>query len=128
MKERIFGWIFLFTVALPLSGAWAEESGGGGGQKFAFQHDRMGKLGRGWVNVFASPLETPMALKGVDKDPGVLTGLISRLCQGTFMTCVRILTGAYEILTFPSPYPGDYAPLIQPEFSWRVKGPYRSAG
>ncbi|MBI4550494.1 MAG: exosortase system-associated protein, TIGR04073 family [Candidatus Omnitrophica bacterium] len=82
------------------------------------------KFARGWINILASPLEIPMALKYTVKDPGVILGVPVGFVQGTVMTAVRIFTGAYEILSAPFPYPQGYRPVIEPEFSWQIRGPY----
>lgn len=82
------------------------------------------KFARGWINILASPLEVPMALKHTVRDPGVVLGVPAGLVQGTVMAAGRIFTGAYEILSAPFPYPQGYRPVIEPEYSWQVKGPY----
>lgn len=81
------------------------------------------KLARGFANVLASPLEIPRNVQNVTEDQGVLVGWTGGLCQGIGMMALRIIVGAYEIITFPMPFPEDYKPVITPEFVWQARGP-----
>jgi putative exosortase-associated protein (TIGR04073 family) len=81
------------------------------------------KLARGLANVLASPLEVPLNVQNVTEDQGVLVGWTGGLAQGIGMTALRIIVGAYEIITFPIPFPEGYKPVIQPEYVWQTPGP-----
>lgn len=81
------------------------------------------KLARGFANVFTSPLEIPRNVQNVTGDQGVLVGWSAGLAQGIGMMALRIIVGAYEIITFPIPFPEDYKPVLEPEFVWEAPGP-----
>ncbi|GEM_PF-1772697 len=81
------------------------------------------KLARGFANVLTSPLEIPRNVQNVTADQGVLVGWSAGLAQGIGMMALRIIVGAYEIITFPIPFPEDYKPVIEPEFVWQAPGP-----
>lgn len=81
------------------------------------------KLARGLANVLASPLELPRNVQNMTEDQGVLVGWTGGMAQGIGMTALRIIVGAYEIITFPIPFPEDYKPVIEPEFVWQAPGP-----
>jgi putative exosortase-associated protein (TIGR04073 family) len=120
MKKILAGTLLVFlSAAAPAS---AEK---GASQPAETRGDLIAhKFARGWINILASPLEVPMALKHTVRDPGVILGIPAGFVQGTVMAAGRIFTGAYEILTAPLPYPQGYRPVIEPEYSWQVKGPY----
>jgi len=81
------------------------------------------KLARGLANVLTSPLELPRNVQNMTEEQGVLVGWTGGMAQGIGMTALRIIVGAYEIITFPIPFPEDYAPVIEPEFVWQAPGP-----
>lgn len=81
------------------------------------------KLARGLVNVISSPLELPRNVQNMTEEQGVLVGWTGGMAQGIGMTALRIIVGAYEIITFPIPFPEDYKPVIEPEFVWEAPGP-----
>ena len=81
------------------------------------------KLARGLANVLASPLEIPRNVQNMTDSQGVLVGWTGGLAQGIGMMALRIIVGAYEIITFPIPIPEDYKPVLEPEFVWQAPGP-----
>jgi len=74
------------------------------------------KLGRGTMNVLTGWVEVPknIALRWKESDP--FTGVVWGSIEGTAWGFARTIGGFYEIVSFPFPYPDDYAPLIEPEF------------
>ncbi len=78
------------------------------------------KLQRGFLNIAAAPvfeISNEMA-REKKKDafpPTWLTGM----GRGAFYGAGRVAAGAYEVLTFPFPWPSGYAPVVEPEFSWQ---------
>lgn len=79
--------------------------------------DKMGnKLGRGVTNLLTFWIEIPhsMAIEWNRREAvsGVLVGGAKGLTWGT----ARLVTGAYEVLTFPFPTPNDYRPVMYPEY------------
>jgi putative exosortase-associated protein (TIGR04073 family) len=81
------------------------------------------KFIRGLANVLTSLLEIPRNVQNMTEDQGVLVGWTGGLAQGIGMMALRIIVGAYEIVTFPIPLPEDYKPVIEPEFPWEAPGP-----
>jgi putative exosortase-associated protein (TIGR04073 family) len=74
------------------------------------------KIGRGFVNVATSPFEIlcqTARIARVDKKPAVAAG--AGVFQGIYFMMMRILSGVYDIVTFPLPVPFHYDSLIQPE-------------
>ncbi len=79
--------------------------------------DAMRKLGRGAVNIVSSPLEIPKTMIDTfNKDKGLPESFFFGLPVGIVKMVARLGAGVYETVTFPVPLPGDYEPLVQPEF------------
>jgi putative exosortase-associated protein (TIGR04073 family) len=81
------------------------------------------KLLRGFANVLTSPLEVPRCVQNTTEEQGVFVGWTAGMAMGIGMTALRILVGAYDIVTFPIPFPEGYRPVIKPEFVWQAEGP-----
>jgi putative exosortase-associated protein (TIGR04073 family) len=100
----------LFAFTLPVFSEEAEIQAEGTPQR---------KLQRGFLNVALSPIEISHELsKEVRKDifpPSWVAGL----GRGAVYTVGRALVGVYEMVTFPFPYPANYKPILQPEFTWQ---------
>lgn len=77
------------------------------------------KLQRGFLNVVLSPFEISNELSKDKKadwfPPSWATGLARGICYGVG----RALVGVGEMVTFPVSAPGDYGPILQPEFAWQ---------
>jgi putative exosortase-associated protein (TIGR04073 family) len=75
-------------------------------------HPAFEKLGRGASNLFFGFLEIPVNIDqrySVSDTAGSwLTGLAYGVVKGT----VRTAVGAYEIVSFPLPYPEDFVPIL----------------
>ena len=100
----------LFSVASSLKAEEAEIQGEG---------TPMRKLQRGFLNVALSPVEISNELsKEVRKDT-LPPSWIAGLGRGSCYAVGRALTGIYEMVTFPLPYPANYKPVLQPEFEWQ---------
>ena len=74
------------------------------------------KLGRGIANILTGWMEIPKEIAEAWRETDPFTGFIVGSIKGIGYTVVRIVAGFYEILTFPMPFPEDYAPIIEPEF------------
>ncbi len=72
------------------------------------------KLGRGIVNVVASPGEYAVQTAKLMKDHDPLTAYLGGVFQGTTRMLQRIGAGVYEVVTFPVPLPKKYKPLMDP--------------
>jgi putative exosortase-associated protein (TIGR04073 family) len=50
---------------------------------------------------------------------GTTRAMTVGLAKGVGMTAARILSGVYEVATFPLPIPAGYKPILNdPEFYW----------
>ncbi|HNV86772.1 MAG TPA: exosortase system-associated protein, TIGR04073 family [Candidatus Omnitrophota bacterium] len=81
------------------------------------------KFLRGLANILTSPLEVPINVQNMTEEQGVLVGWTGGMAKGIGMTALRIIVGAYEVITFPIPIPADYKPVIEPEYVWQTPGP-----
>jgi putative exosortase-associated protein (TIGR04073 family) len=58
-------------------------------------------------------MEKESAVGGINR--AMTVGIIT----GVGMTAARILSGVYEVVTFPLPVPAEYKPILNdPEFYW----------
>ncbi len=74
------------------------------------------KLGRGVANVAFGWIDIFKGIQEVAEQNNVIAGLTWGPIYGTGKAVVRTLAGAYEVVTFPIPWPADFEPLVQPEF------------
>jgi len=86
----------------------------------AFANDPKGKLTRGLANTLSAILEVPQNIDiewkaGNNAAVGCFTGPFS----GIFWGVSRLVSGAWDILTFPFPQPAGYESVIQPEYVQR---------
>ncbi|GEM_PF-1234294 len=71
--------------------------------------DPIHKAGRGVVNVLTGWIELPKQIHLGSQEENPMMGLGIGLVKGVSMTVLRGGVGIYETLTFPFPYPKDYA-------------------
>jgi putative exosortase-associated protein (TIGR04073 family) len=76
------------------------------------------KFGRGVAGVTLGVLEIPGNVVQETRTNGVASGVTVGLAVGLGKFVARELVGAYEILTAPFALPADYAPVLEPEFTW----------
>lgn len=85
-----------------------------------FANEPKDKLSRGVANVLSAPLEI---LQNIDIEwklsNNAATGIFAGLFKGLAWTCGRLMSGAWDILTFALPKPKDYNSIIQPEYVQR---------
>ncbi|MDP3723741.1 MAG: exosortase system-associated protein, TIGR04073 family [Candidatus Omnitrophota bacterium] len=94
------------------------------GQGLLEGHTAGDKLVRGAANLFLGVLEVPRNIHNVTQaENSVLQGWTIGLGKGVGYTVLRMVVGAYEIVTFPFPIPEEYRPVIEPEFVWEAQGP-----
>lgn len=75
------------------------------------------KLGRGVANVTTCPMEVFKQIRDTNDESGPLGACTVGVMRGIACTFVRCLVGGFEILTFSSSVPGDYAPILtDPEY------------
>ncbi|MBF0216832.1 MAG: exosortase system-associated protein, TIGR04073 family [Candidatus Omnitrophica bacterium] len=75
------------------------------------------KLGRGILNIFDGLVEVPGTMIRDTKKDNLAVGMTKGIVHGMANTCMRLLGGAYEIVTFPVPVPANYAQMMEdPKF------------
>jgi len=72
------------------------------------------KLGRGLTNVVASPGEYYVQTSKLSPSRDPMARLFTGVFKGTCAMVERAGIGAYDVLTFPLPFPAEYKPVIQP--------------
>ncbi len=103
-------------ASLP-SGAWAGRETPEDGQRDRSDINLMfHKLGRGVSNVLLGWIEIPRNIAREWRKTDPFTGTILGSIKGVGWTVARTLAGVYEIVSFPFPVPGDYDPIMKPEF------------
>lgn len=92
-----------------------------GGSPAAAQ-DPIHKMGRGVVNVLTGWIELPKQLHMGSQEDNPVVGLGSGLLKGAGLAVLRMGTGVYEAVTFPLPYPKDFASPYEhmelPDYAW----------
>lgn len=76
------------------------------------------KLGRGVVNTLTGLVGEIVVKVKEDTKDGNYGGYITGLFKGIGYGVGRTIIGAYEVLTFPIPLPGDYAQILEPKYAW----------
>ena len=77
-----------------------------------------GKFGRGLVNVTTGWGELIKCPVEITRDRGMLLGATWGPLKGIAMTVIRTTVGVLETGLFFYPLPGNYDPMLQPEFIW----------
>ena len=97
MSRRVFSavlWLPLIACGLPAS---------------AMAQDPIHKAGRGVVNVLTGWIELPKQIHLGSQEDNPVSGLACGVVKGVGLTILRGGVGIYEALTFPIPYPKDFA-------------------
>jgi len=102
--------VALLTSSFPLMAEEAEIQNEGTPQR---------KLQRGFLNVALSPIEISNELSKEVRNDTFPPSWVAGLGRGAVYTVGRALVGVYEMVTFPFPYPANYKPVLQPEFTWQ---------
>ena len=109
----------LITCCLVGSGAAAAATHGS-----ASGYKPGDKLVRGLANVFTGFVEIPRNIYNTtSEEQSLLTGWTVGLGKGLGYTALRMVTGGYEVITFPFQAPKGYQPIVEPEFVWQAPGP-----
>ena len=84
--------------------------------------DPIHKMGRGVVNVLTGWIEIPKNIHVGSQEDNPVVGLGRGLFKGAGLTVLRAGVGLYEALTFPLPYPKDFASPYEsmaiPDYAW----------
>ncbi len=109
MKAKLLGLLLVFALLLPFR-ALAEIDDAPKGQ------NALRKFGRGLANVLFGIVEVPNQITKVTSEQGGGAGATYGVGKGIYRWFGRELTGVYDIVTFPVPFPKGYKPIMHPEF------------
>lgn len=90
------------------------------------------KLGRGIANIVTSPVEVVKQtrsywIQGSAKTFHISAWLFCGVVYGGVMTIARIVSGAWDIATFPISQPKGYQPMLKPDYVFQ-EWPQRQPG
>jgi len=107
MKKILF-LVSILSISSSLFAAEVESSG------------PLRKLQRGFLNIALCPmaLTTELSKEKAENVDQMPPSWVSGSVRGVAFMGGRALAGVYDIVTFPIPFPKEYAPLVQPEFPW----------
>ena len=84
--------------------------------------DPIHKMGRGVVNALTGWIELPKQVHLGSQEANPLRGMGRGLIKGAELTILRSGLGVYEAVTFPLPYPKDFAspyePMALDDYAW----------
>ena len=90
--------------------------------RLAWAQDPIHKMGRGLVNVLTGWIELPKQVHLGSQEDNPVVGLGRGLLKGAGLMLLRGGVGLYEAVTFPLPYPKDFAspyePMELPDYAW----------
>ncbi len=75
------------------------------------------KLGRGLSNSITGVLEIPFSIRENSEEHGYMAGGLYGIPVGIGRAAMRTLVGIYETVTFALPFPENYEPILEPQFS-----------
>ncbi|MBI4610043.1 MAG: exosortase system-associated protein, TIGR04073 family [Candidatus Rokubacteria bacterium] len=108
MKRFLATLSVLTLVVGAVTPVWAENSLG-----FRIAQ----KVFRGFENTaFGFVTEWPKTIYYDSVDHGIPYGVTVGALRGVGMGVLRTGVGVYEVATFPVPMPGNYTPLLYPEY------------
>ena len=109
MKAKLFCLLLAATfVASTLTFADTEDQPRG--------DNALRKLGRGFANLLFGIVELPNQITKATAEHGGAAGATYGVGKGLTRWIGREFVGAYEIVTFPVPFPKGYKPIMKPEF------------
>ena len=88
----------------------------------AWAQDPIHKMGRGVVNLLTCWIELPKQLHLGSREENPVVGIGKGLLRGAGLAVLRSGVGIYEAVTFPVPYPKDFASPYEgielPDYAW----------
>ncbi|MEI6632326.1 MAG: exosortase system-associated protein, TIGR04073 family [Chlamydiota bacterium] len=108
--------VMMAAVLVAGSHAWADQAKVETADSAT--RNASGKFGRGLVNVTTGWGELIKCPREIKRDRGMLLGVTWGPLKGVAMTVVRTTVGVLETGLFFYPLPGNYDPMLQPEFIW----------
>lgn len=108
MKAKLLSLLLVSTLALSFTASAGTDDPPSG-------QNALRKLGRGIANVLFGIVELPNQITKATSEHGG-GGLPYGVGKGFVRWFGREVTGAYDIVTFPIPFPKGYKPVMKPEF------------
>jgi len=87
------------------------------------------KLVRGFANILSGWVEIPQTIDEewkISRNMGV--GIFAGLFKGLAFATGRMLSGAWDVITFPAAVPRYYEPLFKPDYVFDRYGPSGTVG
>lgn len=81
----------------------------------AFADDMWSKFGRGVSNAVTGPYEIVYQTQRMAKHEPWPVAAVGGFGKGLVTGALRMVAGAYEVVTFPVPVPFGYKPVVKPE-------------
>lgn len=89
------------------------------GMAYSAETPQFRKFRRGFCNLFTFHMEVGQQMTEEGKKGGPMQAGTLGLVKGLGAAGLRALSGVYEVLTFPFPFPPKYEPIMNsPEFFW----------
>ncbi|MFC1674651.1 exosortase system-associated protein, TIGR04073 family [Candidatus Omnitrophota bacterium] len=80
------------------------------------------KLARGIGNIYTAIFEIPQTIdEEWTASNNAAIGIFAGLVKGTGCAAMRILSGVWDIVTFPAAAPAGYEPLFKPDYVFDAK-------
>ena len=108
MKAKFRRLILVAALLVPLSAIAGTDDPPSG-------QNALRKLGRGIANLLFGIVEVPNQITKATSEHGG-GGLPYGIGKGIVRWFGREVTGAYDVVTFPVPFPKGYKPIMKPEF------------
>ena len=109
MKAKLFALFMVLALVLPFR-AMADTEDVPRGQ------NALRKLCRGFANVLFGIVEMPNQITKATAEHGGGAGVTYGVGKGFARWMGREVTGVYDVVTFPVPFPHGYKPIMKPEF------------
>lgn len=109
MKAKLLGLLLVSTLALSLAASAGTDDPPSG-------QNALRKLGRGIANILFGVVELPNQITKASSEHGGAAGVTYGVGKGFVRWFGRELTGVYDVVTFPVPFPKGYKPIMKPEF------------
>ncbi len=119
MTQKVKTLLFLLMFGLTATCAFAGELDPGARGELVSPGTPIRKLQRGFLNIALSPFDIAYQFHEERNRQTFPPSWFLAMGRGSCYAIGRALTGVYEMVTFPFPYPANYEPVIQPEFAWQ---------
>jgi len=110
MKAKLLGLLMIVALLFPVCAMAQTQEDAPRGQ------NALRKLCRGFANVLFGIVEVPNQITKATAEHGGGAGVTYGVGKGFARWFGREVTGVYDVVTFPVPFPHGYKPIMKPEF------------